>query len=515
MRLEVLFIISDKITTLMSDIQELGNPDPSPETDLGLVVPGPSPLIRDSEGSSSADQNQNLPSQNAEESEHTISSFLRQDDVKALSQSKYATYKEPKNNFQKIINILNVSRSKKIKDLQEGSSGCEIISTYRYWVSQNQLLARVPSELETATKKLKLELKQQTSIKDFFQRVSSPKLVSKSSDQENNNNGDQKISKPPNQLARNKSALPVRANSLFELIGMTAEDEKMIRDGSKIDQDLLLCKDVESKLRAFYSNETELNKKAAWEVKTSKMFSQKSFVKSEVATALLESLKPLVDKENNIRMAADLPVEQVAPFLMERSKQANKIAKKAFLKLRSKELLANLRSVNHAMRRRISNNDKWFNPDEEFKFTCYKIETSWEKCLDELEEKNWRPQSKNGNVSLNHFITCLELFRSLEIRGGDFITAADLLDSLKIPEKRMAALDTLVHNLPILMARRNGTILLLNVRTFLRSDSQIVDMMKIVKSLKSGEKEEEIIDITEGEVSNERKSGSGRLRIVH
>ena len=107
------------------------------------------------------------------------------------------------------------------------------------------------------------------------------------------------------------------------------------------------------------------------------------------------------------------------------------------------------------------------------------------------------------------------MFRSLEIRGGDFITAADLLDSLKIPEKRMAALDTLVHNLPILMARRNGTILLLNVRTFLRSDSQIVDMMKIVKSLKPGEKEEEIIDITEGEVSNERKSGSGRLRIVH
>ena len=302
---------------------------------------------------------------------------------------------------------------------------------------------------------------------------------------------------------------------MLTLIGLTGEEQKLIKNFSDIEKDLLCCKNVENKLRDFFSNEKELKEKAAWEVKNSKLFVQKRFVNAEVAAVrdMFKTLTPLVDKENNIRIASELSVDQVGPFLMERSEQAKEIARKAFLKLHAKELLSTLKDVNHTMRKRISNTDKWLSPDEEWKFSCYKTETSWEKCLEELEEK-WQPQSKNGNVTLDHFISCLQLFKSLEIQGGEFITASDLLDSLRIPDKRMKALDALVQNLPILMARQRNTIILLNVLTFLRSDTLIAEMMKIVQSAKSGKKGGEVINITPGEILNERKPGSGRPRII-
>ena len=63
------------------------------------------------------------------------------------------------------------------------------------------------------------------------------------------------------------------------------------------------------------------------------------------------------------------------------------------------------------------------------------------------------------------------------------------------------------------MARKNGTIILLNATVFLRSDTQILNMMHVAKTSKDPDPE---INVTEGKIHEApRKEGSGRVRIVN
>ena len=82
------------------------------------------------------------------DAKESVSSFFQLDDIKTLvallSSSPYATYKKPASNFHKIVNILNVARSKKIIDLQNGSKYCVILKAYREMIAlpTDKLLAK-------------------------------------------------------------------------------------------------------------------------------------------------------------------------------------------------------------------------------------------------------------------------------------------------------------------------------------------------------------------------------------
>ena len=474
-----------------------------------IVLSSDSQSHQDKESEKTAtDSNQNVPKSKKSEEERTISSFLSQDEIQrdllAFAKSTHACYKDPRCNFHHIINILTVSRSKPVKSQQGGSSGCEIMSTYKDWLTQNKLFEHIPAEFEIAKKKSK----SQKTMKDFFKKVDIAKTVSTSSDTVNNNNRDPIPTPPSSSPDRSE----VKASPLFHVLDISSAEERVIREATKIDQELFNSKDVVLKLVNFKKDEKELKEKASWDNKSSKFYSQKRYVRTEmegIKKHFLEA-KSLLDKEDSFKEAAGLPMEEVGPFLVDRTNKGKEMVKRALVRLRSKEFLDTLKHVNHTMRKRISNIDMNHNPDSEMKFECHNLEP-WEECLKKLDEKDSKPLSKTGNISMEHFVTCYDIFHDLELRGGDFISAADLLDCLKITEKKMLALETLVKNLPILMARKNGTILLLNAVVFLRSDTQILDMMKVAKTSKDPESP---IDVTEGNTEQPRKEGSGRIRIV-
>ena len=99
-----------------------------------------------------------------------LCNFLSQEDTKfkvvSLVNSPYSTYKTPKSSFHHVINILNVSRKKKIVDCQgRGSEKCEILSTYREWLNKGQLETRIPEELEKACRNMEKEKREQKPIR--------------------------------------------------------------------------------------------------------------------------------------------------------------------------------------------------------------------------------------------------------------------------------------------------------------------------------------------------------------
>ena len=310
------------------------------------------------------------------------------------------------------------------------------------------MFEKIPAELKIANKNLKSELKSQTVMNDFFKKVTIVKHSAGSSsaspDTVNNN---QEPTEPPPPAQTSLYRTESKASSLFRLLEMSDAEEKVIKEVSKIDQDLLNSKDVVKKLWDFKMNEKELVEKAAWEIKSSKLFSQRKIIRTEIQgiKEQFHQAKDLLDKENNFKEAAGLPMEEVGPFLMERTNKGKDLIKRALIRLRSKDLLETLKDANHTIRRRISNMDMNHNPDTEMKFKCHTLE-SWEECLKVLDEKNWQPLSKNGNVRLSHFKTCLDIFRDLEMRGGDFISAGDLLGCLNITDKKIVRIYLIIYS---------------------------------------------------------------------
>ena len=103
-----------------------------------------------------------------------------------------------------------------------------------------------------------------------------------------------------------------------------------------------------------------------------------------------------------------------------------------------------------------------------------------------------------------------------ELRGEEAIQSCKLLEWLDITEKRQTALESLVENLPLLMVQAGDVKILLNVSTFLKSDSLMAQLMTIAKEEKSfADNQNKDLNTTEGTVPNiTRKPGSGRKRIV-
>lgn len=485
----------------MSD--NLPHHEDDPGTDQSQVpVPGPGPSSQ--------------PQQEGTNNNQSLSEFFLQEDVKSqlvtISLADVAPYKNPLTHFHNIINVLCVSRGKKVRDCQKGSEDCEIMSTYREWVKKDSLMKHIVSEVSSASRKLK----SQKSMKDFFKPVSSAQRVS--ADQENNNSshpaprnngGSSGITD-----STSRKGAPLGNSSLLQLLEISEKDESLIK-GLSLDEDLLRCKIVVSKIRDFRINEKELTGKQAWDVDKCNSAARRKFIKTELAAAKesFTRVASLCDKEKNLKEAQDLPIEEIGKFITDRVNEASALAKKTILRLLSNDLLDALRDGNHYMRRRISNIDKSFAPNPEILFSCSNAESSWEHCLKKLEDMDWKPTVKNGNVKLEHFYSCAELFRSMEFRGDEFIPSTNLLSWIKLKEKPKTVLNTLVKNLPILMAEKNGRIALINVVTFMKSQTLVEEMMTVSGS---GNKKSNIegINVTEGTIPDEpRRDGSGRPRI--
>ena len=117
--------------------------------------------------------------------------FFNQDDVKdklaVLTESKFASYKKPFSSFQNIINILGVSRSKKVVSCSgSDSKNCELLNTYKAWKDSKKLVQNVKNKLTKAVAKCK-----QPSISSFCK-----KEVSVSTKPQLNNNGLQPSNMP-------------------------------------------------------------------------------------------------------------------------------------------------------------------------------------------------------------------------------------------------------------------------------------------------------------------------------
>ena len=158
----------------------------------------------------------------------------------------------------------------------------------------------------------------------------------------------------------------------------------------------------------------------------------------------------------------------------------------------------------------MSNIDRSYSKDTKIKFSCFKAEFSWAECLIHLEETDWKPTVKKGNVKIDLFYSCCEYFRSAELRGDEYLDSEDLLDWLQVKESRRLVLNTLVENLPILMARKGDRIALINVTSFLESKSLVEDLMEASGKEKPNKFDD--IEIKEGVVPDvPRKEGSGRV----
>ena len=426
-----------------------------------------------------------------------------QEKLATLSQSNFIAYAHPTTNFHRIINILNVSRGKKVGDCQgKESNNCEIQSTYRAWIKSGPILPKVIKELEIAMKKLS----GQKRIHSFFKTISKSS-VKVSADGENNN-----LTKPKSDTQQKHPP------SNFELIGLSNDEVNLLKSSLKIDKELLQCRETFNLLQKFKHNEKEYTEKMKWQHKTSKFgdtMSQISVelqsIKDSLARAVL-----LCDKERNHSEARDLPLEEMLDFLKKRIDEANSEFKGAFLRLRSTELMDNIRKMNHEMRKRISYVDLTHaSTNDDLKITCNKAASTWNECLKSLEDSEWKPTSTSGNVNMTHFYTCRDMFIAAELRGEEAIQSRTLLEWLNITEKKQTALETLVENLPLLMVKAGVETILINVSTFLKSDSLMAQLMTIAKEEKASADNQDLNTTKEGTVPNiTRKPGSGRIRIV-
>ena len=149
------------------------------------------------------------------------------------------------------------------------------------------------------------------------------------------------------------------------------------------------------------------------------------------------------------------------------------------------------------------------------KFDCYKAGHTWHQCLLTLEDNEWKPTLKNGNVKISHFYTVLELFKAAEVRGDEFISSQDLLEWIGIEKKSKIVLETLVKHLPILMAQKGKTVILINIATFLQSKSLVSDLMQLVEFENNDCAASTSSSAGEFKLPEPiRKQGSGRPRIV-
>jgi len=447
-----------------------------------------------------------------------LSIFLNMDENKIklqeLQRSKYVIYKTPKSDHENVMNIFSVSHEKKPKDGREAKE-CNILKLWRSLSERNCLSTNVPAELSKALENVKKE-KPQASIKDFFSSQPKPSTSSNVPAPaavvivETNNNDTRPQSN--NQPERSKQ---------LGVFGVSIIEEQMIKSQLTIDENFLIKKETFDQIKAVKSLLVEVDKKQSWEVDKARNTVKKNAL-IDTLKSFESSFKELVDlcnTEKHFEEAKTLPLETCARFLQEKSEEANTLARELMLKINSEEFKKDLQDVKTFLQRRISNMEKRHEQkiDTSIEIKCCKSSSSWEDCLNEIEQREWMPTGRNGFVEIKHFLLCKDIFQHLELRGDEFIQGEFLLQCLGLPrDHKIRIFEALVNNLPIIMARSKddkGHVIFISVSTFLSSQTLVQDLMELCDVQKGSN--EESFEVVQGEVEKSDKTGrSGRTREV-
>ena len=455
-------------------------------------------------------------------------------DIRDIANSHYASFPDPKSNFQKIIVILNVSKSMRLKDKQFGAEFCPITTCYRELVKEGLPIPKVEAELKIALKNYRENLaafsetkaRRQASVTDFFKKVNiSQDSTSSSKHDSENNTSSKSAGQSKNVPLAQKSA--TSNNSLSGLLIVLGIED--VVDGSKIegsikmDARIIESKETVSLLQKFLSLRVQFEKKSVSTLHKHSAFSadlRKITEDLDEFKADFMNLDQLCDKEKNMRIAQSLEMSEMGKFMSSKYEEANSICKRMFLKLNSGPFKSFLRRMIHEFQKRLSHYKMIEKAEAEggsLSLVCFNPDKTWDECLQLLMDQNWQPTSNVGEMSISHFERCKDFFVAMELRGDQFVFDSELLEWLGIKTKRASVLDTLIKNLPIIQIKRGSTSILINVICFLNDREIMTEFMALFQEREENSKDQKVPDENlhkEVPPNLPRKPGSGRPRII-
>lgn len=246
-------------------------------------------------------------------------------------------------------------------------------------------------QLDLLLKEFRAAIKNQKKCRKYNQQSISS-FFKKSNNRASTNSSDPNKPTDDPSIMSNIQSRSVGANSgsiledLYKFLGLSPAAASNVQKSLKIDVELLQSKESMSLLNRYRLNKAEHSSRAAWIQKKGIFYSEINYVKTQLSEfkQSFTELAELCDRQKNMEIASNLPMDEMGPFLEGKSREANKVAKETFLKLNSEIFKAKLRSVNHTFRKRIAQFESSNIQDLEFK--CYMADKSWEECLSSLHD---------------------------------------------------------------------------------------------------------------------------------
>ena len=432
----------------------------------------------------------------------------RSSDIEIVSKSVYRTYTEPKNWFHKLINILNSAHKKKIKDCQVGCkviSECDILNHYKKLVMSDLPIPEIGTELTRALKNIS-----QHKITSFFSKQNVSSSTSRTKCVSPN------VSKAQEDRSNIRSwTAAADSSSLFGLFDIPTKEAEQILKSIRLDEDMIKSSKAVELIKSFQRSYTELETIKFYD-RESKLTTDKKIVLDSLEEIKIsfKTLGQLCNSEQNSAEASELSLEEMVEFLKRKSDEANKVAREIFIKLNSQPFLLMLRDVSHRIRKRISNIKNQTADAGLLQIDCCLAGKCWDECLVKLETDGWTPNPKNGYVSLSDFKETMMIFRSMELRGDQFVAAHNLLKWLKKSDHEEQVLQSLIQNLPMIKVKKYGYVVLLSVTSFLNDKHMIEDFFHLLQNDEKNRSDTEIMVKPGVVIETPRAAGSGRPRIV-
>lgn len=496
------------------------------------------------------DGNNNSAAANDEEAEEVVSSsvsdgpelkltpkqnfekFLssQEKDVRLFSKSPVATYSNPRNWYQNLINILNVAFDAKTKDLSTDSSGlskdctsgsCVVTSKYKDLESKKLPLDEIKQLFHRAKTNFEKDKNiKQSTITSFFQRAKKVVPIPQEFVCEEGNHVAMEQARVMSPVNRDEGAnlnfSTISRKEVFRIFSVSFKDSENIVDALKLDLEIIKSDKPVALVKQFYELYAEVEKKKFYDQKKGTFAEEKSQVLQTLdeIKEQFQRLAYLSDKEKRGEDAKKLDFEEIPDFFAKNREEVQRVGKGLFLRLNSPPFSSSLSKVIIKLQKRISNLNKISeSANGELVTTCSNAGFTWSECLSKIEEDGWIPSHKNGNIFYEDFEKCHDIFISMQRDGQEFITGETLLQWLNKSERKMQCLKTLVENLPIIKFVRFGTIILVAVETFMSSSSMITDFIEIVRQDENKVPDVEVIEGTVPQLPS-KEGRSGRTRLV-
>ena len=502
--------------------------------------------IDDEERSESTSRSTELPSLEPPTTlEHTTTeSFFKDEsimkEIREISTSSFASFGDPKAPYQKIINILAVSRSMRMSDKQFGAEFCPITIAYRQLRRDKFPVSQIHLELKKALENFRnstqfadskcKRARRQSSVTEFFKKVN----IDGGSMNDASASNCSSLSSPSSSSAvqlqsgpddgENNSKAAQASHSLAGLLNVLDlhdVDGSMIENTLKMDANMLQSKDTVGLIKKFTTLRRDFLVKQHHQHPNSSFSTDLRQVEGDL-TVLKEDIRKLSElcnKDKNWQTAQSLPMSEMGKFMSMKFDEATSMSKQIFLKLNSMPLKAILRKVVHAFQKRLSYYKAIESPeDDTLNFVCSNPSQSWDDCLQKILDNGWTPSSQNGNLEYSHFEKCKDLFVSMRRRGDHFVSDNEMLGWLGLTGGSKAAiLSSLTQNLPILQIKKSGAAILINVISFLNDPDMLTEFMEVFNNddqVPSSSEDAEI-ELRRGTPHEDpRKPGSGRPRII-